>query len=491
LLFSGQSPVLSVEAAGPRKIMIGREATFVVKVHNSGDAFANNVTVAVNIPDYAELVGSQASSGSVRPPAGNEHREPLEWKISRLEAHSRETLTVRLVPHKSIPLDLAVQWSCQPDVTQTLVEVQEPKLMMALAGPEEILFGKSKMYKLTISNPGNGDADNVLVTLQPVGRMTEVAASHRLGTIRAGESKSVEVELTARQSGTLTIRAQAFGDGGLRAEAAEQVLVRRAMLHVEAEAPKVKYAGTNSTYRIRVTNNGNATAQNVHVSALLPPDAKFISGDAGSRLEANHGKVNWTAGNLQPGADRVFEMQCSLQSAGDNVVQFNATADDDVSGAIASTTRVEAMADLKLEVRDPQGPVPVGEDAVYEVVIRNRGTKSAEGIELVVFFSEGLEATAVQGGGHEIGAGQVVFKPISLLQAGGESVFRVHAKADRSGTHVFRAEVVCQSLQSKLAAEQTTRFYGEDTFGETAQPTKPPKHIAFERRPLEGESEER
>jgi uncharacterized repeat protein (TIGR01451 family) len=371
------------------------------------------------------------------------------------------------------------------------VEVQEPKLMMALSGPEEILYGKSKIYKLTLSNPGNGDAENVQVNLQPIGRSTEAAAGHRLGTLRAGESKAIEVELTARQAGAITIRAQGFADGGLRAEVAQQVLVRRATLQIDVEAPRVKYAGTAGTYRIRVTNSGNALAQNVNLAALLPPEAKFISADGGARPDADHGKVSWTAGTLQPGAERIFEMHCSLHAPGENRVQFSAAADGSVHSSAASVTRVEAMADLKLEVRDPQGPIPVGEEAVYEVVIRNRGTKSAEDVELIVFFSEGLEATTVQGGSHEIGHGQVAFKPISVLQAGSESVLRIHARADKGGNHVFRAEVVCQSLETKLAAEETTRFYGEETAEEPAQPAaRTAKRASPEPRELEPAEEQ-
>jgi hypothetical protein len=131
-------------------------------------------------------------------------------------------------------------------------------------------------------------------------------------------------------------------------------------------------------------------------------------------------------------------------------------------------TRVEALADLKLEIRDPQGPIQLGDDAVFEVIIRNRGTKSAEGIDLVVFFSEGLEATSALGGQHEIGRGQVTFKTIPTLAPESEMVLRVHAKADRPANHVFRAELVCESLQTKLAAEETTRFYGDDGVDQAA-----------------------
>lgn len=186
------------------------------------------------------------------------------------------------------------------------------------------------------------------------------------------------------------------------AEAAEQVLVRRANLRVEIAAPKVKYAGTVGTYRVKVINAGNATGENVNVAAMLPPDAKYVGSNGGGRLDKQLGKVTWTVGNLQPAAERVFEMQCSLTTPGENRTQFVAMADGDLSSAATSTTHVEALADLKLELRDPQGPIAVGDDTVYEVHVKNRGTKPAEDIELAVFFSDGLEATTVEGGSHDI-----------------------------------------------------------------------------------------
>ncbi len=307
----------------------------------------------------------------------------------------------------------------------------------------------------------------------PIGRGAEGAASHKIGLLKAGQNKSIEVELTARHAGALTIRAQAYADGGLRAEAAEPVLVRRANLKVDVDGPKVKYAGTSGTYRIHVTNSGDAAAENVQILAILPPQAKYLTSNGAGRAEVERGKVVWAAGNVPPGGERLFEVHCTLLSPGDNRVQVIATGDDELSASAAANTRVEALADLKLEIRDPQGPIPLGEDALFEVIIRNRGTKSAENIDLVVFFSEGLEATSVQGGAHEIGRGQVSFKTIPILAAGSETVLRVHARADRPANHVFRAELVCESLQTKLAAEETTRFYGDDD-GE--QPTKAGHH---------------
>jgi len=461
VLVSGQSPVLSVVASGPRKVMIGRQAHFAVRIRNTG-ATANNVVVSINIPHYVDLAAAEPSTGTTQAPNPGERREPLEWKIPRLDADGDETLNLKLVPRKSVPLDLAMQWTFTPEASQTLVEVQEPKLAMTISGPDEVLYGQSKIYKLTVSNPGNGDTENVTVGLMPIGRSTETAANHRLGTLRPGETKTIDIELTARQAGAITIKAQAFAEGGLRADAAEQVLVRRANLRIEVAAPKVKYAGTVGTYRLKIVNAGNAVAESVQVAAMLPPEAKYISSTGNGRLDSGLGKVTWTVGTLQPGAERLFDMQCALTSPGENRTQFIAQGEGDLSAAATLNTHVEALADLKLEVRDPQGPIAIGDDTVYEVHVRNRGTKPAEEINLTVFFSEGLEATTVDGGPNDISVGQVNFRPLATLGAGESAVFRVHARADKPGNHVFRAEVVCQSPQVKLAAEESTHFYGDD-----------------------------
>jgi uncharacterized repeat protein (TIGR01451 family) len=469
VLLTGRTPSLAIEATGPRKVMIGREAIFKITLQNVGEVVANNVKVSLEIPAGAEIVDVQATAGTNQPISAGEGSTPLEWEITRLAGHGHETLTLKLIPRQNTPIDLSVHWACTPETSQTSVEVQEPKLAMSLSGPTEVLYGQSRSYKLIISNPGSGNAENVMVSLMPIGRAAEAAASHRLGTLPAGGSKSIEVELTARQAGELMIRAQAMADGGLTAEVAEQVLVRRANLQLDVEGPKVKFSGTKGIYRIHLTNTGNAVAEGVHVSAELPPQATYQSSSTGGRVEADKSKITWAAVNLQPGEERLLEVQCLLQAPGENRIQVSSTAGQELTASGNALTLVESLADLKLEVRDPQGPIATGEDAIYEVVVRNRGTKGAENVNLVLYFSSGLEATAVQGGPHEIAPGQVVLKTIASLPAGSEKAFKVHARADRAGNHVFRAELLCTPLDVKLTSEQSTRFYGDDA-GEGSVP---------------------
>ncbi len=292
-----------------------------------------------------------------------------------------------------------------------MIEVQEPKLTMRLDGPREVFFGKREVYKLKLGNSGNGVAENVVLTLMPLNAGDTHPITHRLGTINAGDERTIEIELTARQAGNLTIRVEANGDGGAHVDLAEHVLVHRAALQVDVEGPAVQFVGTPAHYKIRVRNPGDAPAKNVKLTAKLPTGVKFVSGSDGATAETavDGGKVRWTLEPLQPGEQRVLEMKCTLALSGANRLEFTSAADDDLVAAAESITRVEAMADLRLEVKDPEGPVPVGSDATYELHVRNRGTKAAENVEVLAYFSNGVEPISADGQTHRISPGQVVF----------------------------------------------------------------------------------
>ena len=86
-----------------------------------------------------------------------------------------------------------------------------------------------------------------------------------------------------------------------------------------------------------------------------------------------------------------------------------------------------------MDVKDPPGPVPVGEEATYEIHVRNRGTKEAQGVEVFAYFSHGIEPTAADGAPNRLGPGQVLFQAIPSLAPGAEVVLKVRAKAEVAG----------------------------------------------------------
>ena len=453
-----KSPVLNVQTAGPRRITVGKPSAYEVRITNSGEVAADEVVVTVNLPAWAEVVAANGTVGS----AGanpTDNSQPLQWAVGRLDSGGSEKLTLSIIPRESRPVDLAVRWDYQPAASRMMIEVEEPKLALQIEGPQDVLYGQKEIFKIKLANTGNGDAESVHISLRSGGAEDSKAVSQSLGLLPAGQRRTIEVELTPRQAGDLVISVDVTADNGVHAEMAETVVVRRASLQTAMQGPAMQYVGAEVDYRMVVRNTGDAVAQNVKMSVALPHAVEYVSGVEGATLSAGGNELLWTLASLPPSGEQEFTVKCRLGSTGTKMLELVTVTDDGLSATANAATRVEAIADLALEVKDPGGPVAVGDRATYQLVIKNRGSKTAERVEVVTYFSNGIEPTAVEGSQHSITPGQVSFQPIVSVAPGQEVVLKIHATAEAPGNHVFRAEVRCKPLGSRLASEHTTHYY--------------------------------
>lgn len=469
VLVTSAAPAITSDIRGPRQIAIGREASYRVRLQNQGGSPANAVVATVRIPSWAEVANTTATSGVVRQIAADDSAAILQWQIPRLNAQGGETLSLDLVPRVSRPLELGVTWTHDPVHTRTVVEVQEPKLKLEVTGPDEVLFNKSHVYRLTLSNPGTGVAENVKINLLPPGGGQETVSTFDVGDLKPGVSKTAEVELTAREAGKLSVQAVAIADGSLKSAALKEIFCRKPELEVDWRGPETQYSGTAATYFFRVRNPGTAAADDVSVRVSLPAGAEFVSASEGHAFDHTKREVAWRVGSLGPGDDCYMELRCKVTTPGENKLAVNAaTSAGDLTDSKQGVTNVVALADLKLDVSDPPGPVAVGQEAVYEIRVTNRGASAAEEVNVVGLFSNGLEPERGEGAPYTVSDGRVAFRTINKLPAGQDIVLQIRAKATEPGTHVFRAEVLCRDLEIKLAAEETTRFYKDDLAREPA-----------------------
>lgn len=477
MLLNTKQPVIVSRVEGPRQILVGREATYRVTLENSSEATARTLAAEIRIPEWAEVVDVMTTSGVVERIEAD-GAGTLKWQLQELSGRSAQSLSVRLIPRSGKPLHLSVEWTQAAVASQAMVEVQEPKLEMKIAGPQEVLFNKAQRFQLSLRNPGTGVAENVVIKLVPPGGDEDSASSHTVGILEAGASKEIELELTAREAGDLVMKASATGAGGLHSEAIRKVLCRKPELELDWRGPQEKYTGTEASYFFRVRNTGTAGTEPVAMRVKLPEGAKLVSASEGYKLDTQNGVISWQIpGGVPAGEAEFVQMCCQIDRPGTNRFEVSAqTVSGDLKSSKEIETKVIAIADLKLTVSDPKGPVPVGETAIYEIRIRNRGSIDAQNVGVVGLFSAGIDPNAVEGAQFSVRDGRVSIHPINTLPAGEELVLKIRAVATQPGTHVFRAEVSCQDLDIKLAAEETTKFYQDDyrwEDGETAYSNDP------------------
>lgn len=457
------SPEVTVETIGPRRISIGREAKYRVLVRNRGQAPAQQVVVSLNIPSWTEVVEMHGTAGNTTSAEEHTADKPLEWQLESLGARAEEELTLVVIPRKSETFDLGVRWTCTPAAVATAIEVEEPQLQMSIAGPSEVSYGEQRLYKLTVANPGTGTAENVVLHLQPLSPNDGDAVSHKIGDLKAGQDTSVEVELTARQAGHLKIRTSATADGDLKSDAVADVVVHRAALDVAVVAPRIVFAGVPGNYEVRVRNSGDDTARNVKVTVDLPQGAKLLTSAPSHKADGKPSQANWTIDRLAPGAEQVFSIRCSLESGGVQQLSAVTSADGDLRKTAQASTDVQSVADLALDVVDTPGPVAVGQAVTYEIHVKNRGMKSAEGVDVVAYFSEGIEPEKAEGQLNEIQPGMVVFKSLPSVGAGQDRVLKVTARASAAGNHRLRVELHSRAPQTQLSHEDATFFYLDES----------------------------
>ncbi|MCL4204662.1 MAG: hypothetical protein KJ000_19415 [Pirellulaceae bacterium] len=463
-LNSSTGALLRVDTVGPEAVTIGEAALLSVRLSNLGATEAQNASVRVVVPKNLELISAEVEAGSTHREQESVSGSILVWAIDRIPARAERRMTLNVVPRTADPVELPVQWSVAPISTVARIQVQQPRLELSLLGPGELTYGDTKMFTVTVSNPGSGEAKQVALRLA-LG--DESADTLQIGNIPAGVSRKYEVEVTARQAGQMTIRAVVQGANDLRAETQQRIQVRRADLKIEALGSAMKYAGSVGTYQVRVTNQGDAVADNVQAVVRLPASAKYVQGLENAQQQGN--ELAWPVGRLAAGEERTFRFFCQLNQEG--TARFDIAIRNDGGPETVSSlvTRVEAIADLKMTVNDPKSPVPVGDEVLYEIQITNQGTKAATQVQVVAQFSDGIEPMSVEGAPAELVPGQAVFQPIARVNPGETIKLKVKAKADRDGNHVFRAELRCGDPEYRLVAEDSTTFFGDDLLGSPSE----------------------
>jgi uncharacterized repeat protein (TIGR01451 family) len=445
-----------VEIAGPNGVTVGKPALYVVTVNNESDTPAEDVHLRLPLPSFVTVQATQPTSGeaSVQPDAAGPAR--LTWRVPRVAGRSREQLKLQLVSGAGEAFELAAEWTVRPTVARAAIQVKQPQLALSLAGPAEMVYGEERAFTLTVSNPGTGDAERVTVSVTAANAPPQ---QFDAGVIPAGHKKQVPLTVVASQAGTIDIQVSAAGEGGIEALTAGKVVVRKAEIYVAVDGPPMKFAGSEATYIVTVTNSGTAAADSVNLSLTLPAGAKYVGGIDGGNPSASG--VKWKIASLPPRNERQYEVRLQLSSPGTNriVVQSQATS----SGTAESTaeTQVEAISDLKLLVHDPSGPLPTGEPATYELQIMNRGTQAAREVRVVMQFSDGIEPVSFEGCDARIVPGQVVCHPLSQLGPGEQATVRIKARATSAGSHHFRVEVTTTDGDARLVTEGTSRFFAE------------------------------
>lgn len=451
---SKQEPSVSLEWLGPTALKVGTPAEYTLMVRNTCPIPVQKVVVQVRIPSGVKVGATDPKVDSAE--------GVLMWDLGTLLSRQEKPLKMRLVPPGKGDIN------CQAWVTFTgsasmKIQIREPKLLVKAQAPEKVLVGDPANVILTVSNPGDYQAEAVKVAVS-LGEGLESARGNKaafdIGILGAGETRTVTIPCVAKSSGMQKCEAYVEGDGGLKAIDAANVSIIQPRLDLEVLGPKLRYLDRKATYTFKVTNPGDAPAGNVVLTEIIPAGFKYISADAGGQHDFATRTVKWFIGDIPAGQSKEVKTELMAVGTGDFTHKATASASRGIKTEKEIPTKVEGLSALLMELVDVDDPVEVKADTAYEIRITNTGSKFENDVKLVCTIPPQMKFKAAQGPvKYEIIGNEVVFQTLPKLAPRADASFKVIVTASSKGDARFKATLTSGGLTEPVTKQESTRVY--------------------------------
>jgi uncharacterized repeat protein (TIGR01451 family) len=240
-----QQPAVALEKVSPAEIQVGKPATFELYVRNTGQVAAHHVVVTDHVPAGTQLV-------DVRPQPQQGASGELLWSLGTLQPGEETQITMQIMPQAEGEIGSTAHVSFAAAATSRSI-CTRPQLTIEHTAVPKVLIGESFHVEITISNPGSGPATGVTIEEDVPAGLSHAAGAqleYEVGTLRPGESKRLQLVLTAKQAGQIQNTIHVKGDANLAAQHTIQLEVVAPQLAVGVEGPKRRSLARQATYTV-------------------------------------------------------------------------------------------------------------------------------------------------------------------------------------------------------------------------------------------------
>jgi uncharacterized repeat protein (TIGR01451 family) len=366
------APALSLaQTDSPDPVAAGATLTYTLSYGNSGNANATNVVLTDTIPastTFVSATGGGTLSGAT-----------ATWNLGTVAAGGSGSvqMTVRVqtpltngigLTSGAASIDCAETASVPGPSIATTVTSSPMLSVLASDGPDPVGAGMNLTYTLTYANGGNAVATGTILSAAVPVNTTFVSASAggvssagtvtwSLGTLSTNVfgnvTFTVHVTTPLPNGTTITLGTYALDCNqttSVNGPAITTTVSSAPVLSLlVSDAPDPVLASNPLTYTLAYSNNGNAPAGGVVVTAAIPANTTFMSATGGASLSGS--LVTWDLGTLNAGAGGSLQLVVQVSpsaTSGSIVTASGWTIDSDdtspVTATAANTSVTEASA---------------------------------------------------------------------------------------------------------------------------------------------------
>jgi uncharacterized repeat protein (TIGR01451 family) len=335
-----------------------------------------------------------------------------------------------------------------------------------MTAPEKVMIGQEQRVKIEIRNPGTGDASGVMLfenVPQNVRHAAGPALEFEIGTLRAGETRELELSLVAEKAGKVINVLTARAEGNLQVQQQVEFEVIAPALAVTVNGPERRYLERPATYEVNVENPGTAPAHDVQIITKLPKGLRFVRANNMGEYDSASHAVYWSLAELPEGESGKVELVAMPVETGPQTLEVESRASQGLTDQTTQQIVIEGLAAIMFEVRDLEDPIEVGGETGYEIRVVNQGTKAATNVRVAVNLPPGLQVVSAEGETQYAAQGNMlVFEPLGQLAAKADTVYRVRAQGTQAGDQRVTVEVHTDDLGQPIRREESTRVFGDE-----------------------------
>lgn len=326
-------PALAIRKTATPRALLCDPIQYTITVENTGSGVAKNVRVRDELPEGVVTAGS--GSRTVDQVIGD--IQPGQSATVTIDARATRTGTFGNSAVATGDGDLRVE----SGYAETIVT--QPVLTIAADCRQRQYLQRDFTHTYTVSNTGDGqcDAGSVVVDLPAGAEFVSASAGGTLqgsqvvfdlGGIAPNASRQISVTMRASQAGRKTTTATA------QCECAEVVSdscytdvtgIPAIVVEMVDELDPVE-VGTETTYVIRVRNQGTAPDTNIRVVAILPGQLEFVGADGATNASRDGNRIRFApVATLAPGAEVTWRLTVRATGTGDVRTGLEVTSDKD------------------------------------------------------------------------------------------------------------------------------------------------------------------
>ncbi|MDB5357250.1 MAG: hypothetical protein JWN24_3703 [Phycisphaerales bacterium] len=450
---------LLVEQVGGNEARLNRDYRYGIRVTNLTGQTVRGITLRSRAPDGLHVVKTTATT------------QPLTdgqsvYQVGDLGPRESRVIEMTVNPEREGAIDECYAISYQPPTFCMALRVINPVLKITAQGPADADICQGVIHKYTVSNIGTGFARGVAFrdTL-PDGVTTadgRNVVAVDLGDIPEGQSRDVTAHLRPSRPGNFSSQAVVTSEGDVIKSQTLTTNVHAPKLAVAVKGPGEDYVGKEVTYRVTVTNTGDAPARDA-VLRLGTSEIGRIVGvrpAEGAGNAAVAGGADTSLGTINPGETRTLDVMAAGNQGG--VLALNAAATAACAERVAQSaqTRIQAVAALLLEAVDEADPVRVGDNVVYDITVTNQGTGPDTNVRVTAAVPEGEQFVSATGATEASADGATVhFAPVATLAPKQSVTWKVVVKAAHAGDVQFKVNATSDSVKAPAEKAEPTKLY--------------------------------